>query len=166
MTGKQFARLLFVVFGLAIAFLAAKAFAGSGQEIGAPDLFSMIGEVFSEEQEDNFVPSGETKIFVTSTPNRPATKIPNNTEVQKVQYRAKISCDNGIYFVALRRSPGHLNKNDDVDILAEVPCGEAVLLLGDSQGADSIVWWNVSWRNIKGWMAQNTARGITILIFD
>jgi hypothetical protein len=76
-----------------------------------------------------------------------------------------ISCDEDITQAALRKSPGYIEKDDDVDIIYKIDCGERLELLGDSQIADGLTWWRVSWHGYVGWMADHTGSGRTILIF-
>jgi hypothetical protein len=77
--------------------------------------------------------------------------------------QAQIS--NEVYFAALRQSPGYSNKNNDVDLLAEIPAGDIVEILGGPEQADGLDWWNVSWNGITGWLADHTGSGKTIMIF-
>lgn len=77
--------------------------------------------------------------------------------------QAQIS--NEIYFVALRKTPGFSNKINETDILASVPAGAIVQILGGPEQADGENWWNVSWNGITGWMADHTSSGKTIMIF-
>jgi hypothetical protein len=76
--------------------------------------------------------------------------------------QAKISCENNIYFVSLRSTPGTNATNK----MLEIPCGETVDLLGPSQKADGLTWWNVSWNGYIGWIADHTKTGKIILIFN
>lgn len=93
---------------------------------------------------------------VTQTPILPtATPSPR---------RAQIS--NEIYFAAIRKSPGYSGKNDKVDVLASVPAGEVVeILQPEPQSADGLSWWYISWGGVRGWMADHTGSGKTILVF-
>lgn len=77
--------------------------------------------------------------------------------------QAQIS--NEVYYAALRQSPGYSNKNNDVDLLANVPAGDIVQILGGPEQADGLNWWYVSWNGTTGWMADHTGSGKTILIF-
>lgn len=97
-----------------------------------------------------------------------ATKIlsPTKTDTPTVSHLARISCAEGIFQAAIRRSPGFTSKNDREDVLVRVPCGELVELLGRTQQADSLTWWNVTWGGYTGWMADHTGSGRTILIFE
>ena len=84
-------------------------------------------------------------------------------EQQPKEY-ATISCAQ-ISFVNLRRTPGYTGKDDSVDSLYEVPCGETVELLGPTKKADGLTWWNVSWNGYTGWIADHTGSGKVILDF-
>jgi hypothetical protein len=84
---------------------------------------------------------------------------------QSTEY-AQISCAEKIYKVNLRRTPGYINKDDSVDSIYEVPCGESVELLGDTEYVDGLNWWKVSWNGYTGWIADHTGSGRTILIFN
>lgn len=110
-------------------------------------------------------------IVVVSTATRtpvqpkPATNTPrptNNSE--PTEQRAQISDE--IYFAAMRKSPGYSEKNDNTDIIAEVPSGAIVKILGGPKRADGLQWWRVSWNGHKGWIAGHTGSGKTILIFN
>lgn len=98
-------------------------------------------------------------IVVTSTPTATPT-----TQDQK-DY-AIISCEEDITQAALRKSPGYQTKDDSLDIIYKIDCGERLELLGESQKADGLTWWHVSWHEYTGWMADHTGRGRTILLFD
>lgn len=79
---------------------------------------------------------------------------------------AKISCADKLYKVNLRRTPGYKNKNDSIDSIFEIPCDEYVELLGDTKSVDGLTWWKIRWNELTGWVADHTASGKTILIFD
>ncbi len=96
----------------------------------------------------------------TSTPQIPFTSTSKKNPV------AEISCANKLYKVNLRRTPGYTNKDDSYDSLYEVPCGEIVELLGDTENVDGLTWWHIEWNGYKGWIADHTASGKIILIFD
>ncbi len=178
MTGNQYVRLLIVVFGLSIAILAVQAFAESGQGNSIREFLASIDEFFREERESGSLQDAEAEVVITSTPDRQfptseeipptaqPTKTSEDTEVQSVEFTAIISCDEGITRAALRRSPGYLTKDDEVDVLEEIPCGSIVELLGESRPADNIIWWKARWNGTVGWIAGNTGSGKTILIFD
>lgn len=68
--------------------------------------------------------------------------------------------------VILRRSPGYINKDISTDIIAEIDSGEIVEILGESQNADGLLWWKVSWKGHIGWIAEHTGTGRAILMFD
>jgi len=91
-----------------------------------------------------------------------ATEVLSNTTSNS---SATISCTN-ISQVALRKSPGYLTKNDKKDIIYKIDCGQQVQLLGDSQVADGLTWWHVTWQGYTGWMADHTGSGLQILIFS
>jgi hypothetical protein len=76
--------------------------------------------------------------------------------------RAEISCQNEIFFVSLRSTPGI----DPANKIVEIPCGETVDLLGPSQEANGLTWWNVSWNGYEGWIADHTQSGKVVLLFD
>lgn len=101
-----------------------------------------------------------TPILSTSTPRVIRTSTSQNKPL------AKISCANNLYKVNLRRSPGYVNKNDSADSIYEIPCGEYVELLGDTKNVDGLKWWKVRWNGYTGWIADHTASGKTILIFN
>ena len=73
---------------------------------------------------------------------------------------------NEISYAAIRQSPGYSNKNNDVDLLANVPAGAIVQILGGPEQADGLSWWNVSWNGTSGWMADHTGSGKVLLIFQ
>lgn len=92
------------------------------------------------------------------------SQTPTQTPAQaSTNARAQIS--NEVYFAALRQSPGYSNKNNDTDLLANVPAGDIIKILGGPKQADGLNWWNVSWNGITGWMADHTGSGKTIMIF-
>lgn len=67
--------------------------------------------------------------------------------------------------VNLRRTPGYKSK-DDTDVIVEIPSGEILNLLGGPQFVEGLNWWYVEWNGYKGWMAERTMSGKTILVFD
>ena len=87
-------------------------------------------------------------------------------DIQNNKNYVSISCAEDITQAALRKSPGYTSKDDSVDILYKVDCGQRLELLGGSQSADGLTWWHVSWRSYDGWMADHTGKGRTILIFE
>lgn len=117
---------------------------------------------------------GPEIVVITQKPQNPPTvevKQPTPPPATKkasspVTGSATISCANRLYFVMLRRSPGYNNKNEATDKVAEVPCGETVLILGESTRKDGLNWYPVSWNGLEGWMADYTSSGKKILIFD
>lgn len=70
-----------------------------------------------------------------------------------------------IQMVSLRRTPGYVNKND-TDVIVEIPEGERVRIISGPSKADGLNWWRVEWNGYEGWMAEKTASGKKILIFD
>lgn len=91
------------------------------------------------------------------TQQQPPTQ--SSTSAQQAQI------SNEVYFAALRQSPGYSNKNNDVDLLAEIPAGDIVQILGGPEQADGLDWWYVSWNGVTGWLADHTGSGKTIMIF-
>jgi len=95
-----------------------------------------------------------------------ATEAPAATEAPvNASQPTQAQISNEIYFAALRKTPGYSNKNNDIDLLANVPAGATVQILGGPEQADGLNWWNVSWNGITGWMADHTGSGKTIMIF-
>lgn len=82
---------------------------------------------------------------------------------QVVNY-ARISSE--VYRVNLRKSPGHINKNNKTDVVIEIPTGSVVKILDGPKTADGLRWWYVEWRGYKGWIAEKTTQGKKILIFE
>ena len=69
--------------------------------------------------------------------------------------------------VNIRRSPGHVSKPAD-DILAEVPSGTAMTVVGGPRMLDGLRWWRLEYRNssgtvISGWMTEIRTTGEVIL---
>ncbi len=69
--------------------------------------------------------------------------------------------------VNVRATPGYLSKPGG-DIIAQVPPGGSVEIVGDRASADNLTWWLIRYRAadgavIEGWMAQATASGVQIL---
>jgi len=77
---------------------------------------------------------------------------------------AKISREVGE--VNLRRSPGYVNKNDQDDVIVKIPTGATVKLLEGPKKADGLNWWYVEWSGYKGWIAEKSGSGRTIMIFN
>lgn len=104
----------------------------------------------------------------TSTPKSPApTTRPTKTPQSTVASQARISCEQDINEVNMRKSPGYLDKDDLKDRVVKISCGEYVTLLNDTpQYKDGLNWWYVSWNGYNGWMADHTGSGRTILIFN
>ncbi|MBP7346584.1 MAG: hypothetical protein KA952_08605 [Sediminibacterium sp.] len=99
----------------------------------------------------------------TNTPNSQSILQPTTPPKNSKRY-AEISCAE-IHKVNLRRTPGYVGKNDN-DSLYEIPCGEFVELLGQTQKADGLTWWNVYWNGYTGWIADHTGSGKIILDFN
>lgn len=100
----------------------------------------------------------------TNTQNNPPSSIqPTKTPKNSKRY-AEISCAE-IHKVNLRRTPGYVGKNDN-DSLYEIPCGEFVELVGQTQKVDGLTWWNVYWNGYTGWVADHTGSGKVILDFN
>lgn len=70
-----------------------------------------------------------------------------------------------IHMVSLRRTPGFLNKSDN-DVIVEIPEGERVIIISGPSKADGLNWWYVAWNGYEGWMAERTASGKVILLFN
>ncbi|MFZ1771788.1 MAG: SH3 domain-containing protein [Caldilinea sp.] len=69
--------------------------------------------------------------------------------------------------VNVRATPGYLSKQAS-DVIGVLEPGAAVTILGESQGADNLVWWRVQavladGRTVEGWVAEATASGVQIL---
>jgi hypothetical protein len=77
---------------------------------------------------------------------------------------ARISREVGM--VNLRRSPGYENKNDQDDVVVKIKTGALVKILEGPTSADGLDWWYVEWNGYKGWIAEKTGSGRTIMIFN
>lgn len=97
------------------------------------------------------------QITSTSTPS-------TITDFAQVNYEAQISCEE-ISKVNLRKSPGYANKNDNKDVIVEIPCGESLNLQLETKFADELTWWKVNWKSYEGWVSDHTGSGKTILTF-
>lgn len=69
--------------------------------------------------------------------------------------------------VNIRSTPGYLGKPDG-DIVAQVPSGGVVEIVGARAAADNLVWWRIRYTapdgaQIEGWIAEATASGVQIL---
>ncbi len=64
--------------------------------------------------------------------------------------------------VNMRRTPGYRNKPKD-DVVTAVPPNSLVDVLGGPREKDGLRWWQVKWRDKKGWMAEYSARGTRLL---
>ena len=71
-----------------------------------------------------------------------------------------------VFKVNMRKSPGYQNKNNETDVVVEVPTGSRVKILRGPKVADGLNWWFVEWMGYKGWIAETTFSGKTILVFD
>lgn len=89
---------------------------------------------------------------------------PTPSNFSQVSYEAQISCED-IDKVNLRKSPGYVNKNDNKDVIVEIPCGESLNLQLETRFADELTWWKVNWKSYEGWVSDHTGSGKTILIF-
>jgi Tol biopolymer transport system component len=103
---------------------------------------------------------------LASSPTGVSTDIINSTtpspQPEQTTSQAEISCENNIFFVSLRSTPG----TDAANKILEIPCGETVNLLGPSQKVDGLTWWSISWNGYTGWMADHTESGKVILRFN
>lgn len=97
----------------------------------------------------------------TSTPTIVIDSASNFTQTN---YEAQISCDE-ISKVNLRKSPGYANKNDNKDVIVEIPCGESLNLQLETRFADELTWWKVNWKSYEGWVSDHTGSSKTILTF-
>jgi hypothetical protein len=66
----------------------------------------------------------------------------------------------------MRKTPGYQDKNSKKDVVVEVPTGSRVKVLGGPDVADGLNWWYAEWMSYKGWIAEKTSSGKTVLIFD
>lgn len=69
--------------------------------------------------------------------------------------------------VNVRATPGYLGKPGG-DVIAQVPPGGQVEIVGDRAMADNLTWWLIRYRStggtvVEGWMAEATASGVQIL---
>lgn len=69
--------------------------------------------------------------------------------------------------VNVRSTPGYLSKPAG-DVIGLLPPDGTVVILGESQLADNLVWWRVQiartdGRTLEGWVAEATASGVQIL---
>ena len=113
----------------------------------------------------NIIVSVEKQAMAVETPPT-LQPMPTETKVQNSNSFATISCANDITQASLRSSPGYLNKDDTVDVIYKIDCGQTVELLGGSQYSDGLTWWKVSWNGYSGWMADHTTSGRIILVFN
>lgn len=84
---------------------------------------------------------------------------PGTSSVRTVKICPNAASDR-IYVVGLRSAPGI---NAAYVIESGVACGETVTVLNESQMADDVRWWRVSWNGYVGWMAEETRSGAIIL---
>jgi hypothetical protein len=68
--------------------------------------------------------------------------------------------------VNMRSSPGYTNKDDSRDVIAKIPSGATVEILDGPYTVDGLNWWHVSWSGKKGYIAEKTGSGRTIMIFN
>lgn len=131
-----------------------------------------VAQASSTATSDQLTDATPTKTTISTRTPRPVKStttprsIRTSTPDSKVNAIAKISCADNLYRVNLRRTPGYVNKSDAADSIYEIPCGEYVELLGDTEYVDGLTWWKVEWNGHTGWVADHTASGKTILIFD
>ena len=69
--------------------------------------------------------------------------------------------------VRIRQTPGHLSKPDG-DIIAGIPTGGEVAVIGGPTTVDGLTWWQVRYTNssgqvVEGWSAEVTPSGVRIL---
>lgn len=69
--------------------------------------------------------------------------------------------------VNIRSTAGYLAKPGN-DVIAQIPPGERVEILGPSAEVDGLIWWQIAYpapdgRTVEGWVAEATASGVTIL---
>ncbi len=69
--------------------------------------------------------------------------------------------------VRIRQTPGHLSKPDG-DIIAGIPTGGQVAVIGGPATVDGLTWWQVRYINssgqvVEGWSAEVTPSGVRIL---
>lgn len=69
--------------------------------------------------------------------------------------------------VNIRATPGYLGKPDG-DVVAQVPPGGVIEIVGERAVADNLVWWRIRYTapnggEIEGWIAEATASGVQIL---
>ncbi len=100
-------------------------------------------------------------VQVTSTPSTVTDSANNFTQTN---YEVQISCEE-ISNVNLRKSPGYANKNDNKDVIVEIPCGESLKLQLETRFTDELTWWKVNWKSYEGWVSDHTGSGKTILTF-
>lgn len=87
----------------------------------------------------------------------------NSCQSSQSTQSARISSE--VTEVNLRTSPGYSNKNDATDVIARIPSGTTVDIIGGPSSADELTWYQVSWNGYTGWVAEKTGSGRTILIF-
>lgn len=102
-------------------------------------------------------------VQVTST-STPSTVTDSANSFPQTNYEAQISCEE-ISKVNLRKSPGYANKNDNKDVIVEIPCGESLNLQLETRFADELTWWKVNWKSYEGWVSDHTGSDKTILTF-
>jgi hypothetical protein len=69
--------------------------------------------------------------------------------------------------VRIRRTPGTLGKSGD-DVIAVIPAGERVEVIGGPTTVDNLTWWQVRYTSgnggvTDGWAAEVTPSGLRIL---
>jgi serine/threonine protein kinase len=58
--------------------------------------------------------------------------------------------------LSVRKSPGYLLKNDEVDIIASFPIDAVTRVVGGPEYADDGVWWEIDYQGIQGWVAESS----------
>jgi Tol biopolymer transport system component len=68
--------------------------------------------------------------------------------------------------VNLRATPGYMNKNDLTDVIAKIPSGALIEIIGGPKQKDGLAWWNITWNGYTGWIADHTGSGLEIINFN
>ncbi len=64
--------------------------------------------------------------------------------------------------VRMRKSPGYKGKAS-TDVVVVVPPHSVLEVTGGPSKKDGLIWWQVRYRGLNGWMAEATANGIRLL---
>ncbi len=134
---------------------------GEDFKVNFDDSNTLYKKVALEQESDGDIILELVSVKQATPPPNKATNVP---VIAVPSSKVTISCAEDITQASLRESPGYSNKDDTKDILYKVDCGETLQLLGESQPADGLTWWKVSWNSYTGWMADHTASGRTILL--